>query len=1032
MKKNTTNRDILGISPYVNAIVEGIDKFFKEEENKRESSFNILISAQWGMGKTFILKKVAKGLTSKGFRTFLFNPWKYSQNTMAIKRKFLQTLHEEFGGRVNLDSLYEGTEGEKHRNLVSEVVFITSGLFRVLIYSLVTTLVVYGLLQLLVIKFPDLFQNFFIVLFTFLKISTELKAQNYLIEIAVIVGLLGALVPTVRFVFENISIKTKKAEVDSLEQFEEIFSKIIEQKRHATILWVWVFVLRLTNSFWELLTWDIFFLTWLDEWKLRPYNLYKKIQERVNQNTKQLKIRIAKFLGKHPNLKSISTIVVSVTKQFRKDIIDESIKSLTQDKYPKIAILIDDLDRCEEKEVKNILDGFLTFFEKKNCAYIVTADHTVIEKHIGNQLKLRPGDMISPQEIYSSPKEYLHKIFNLNFLVPSPPKNSLETFLRETATGFGLKSNEFIEGFAYNFFNRNPRAIRRFYTKVKFNIDVAKNLINNPKTEQERKFVAERVIKKPELAAKISSLEMATPKFFSLIVKDPQIAEDCEAEEGIDRTKLYFSGTNNIESKVKEWTSEDREEIYRAERILISEPFPKDSGLGYEMLINFSQSTHSTTGDTFDWSQIQQDMEKGNPVFKKIYRGTTNNGREAIRKQAMDNYKKLKASDAENRHLFLQGMIEVAQASYRKDESKEGVTTWGTDILNELASEKEEYVAKIEPKDYAKLLEVFSDSATIEKEILIKLLSTDPYRKPSVNLNIFQLSEIESTKEEDGKPSQTARDIVRHTSEAFKMATGKQIDSSYQKILIEIFTTNYKTEEQSIPQNHRINYLNSLISLLVQKYNVSELKNNLDFVTQLDDKALLNGITQESWGLVASVLGHEDIINYLNDTVTISPPVKTKILEGIVDKIASWNVAKTLKILEYLQPLLNSLPQSKEQLSEEQKLALEIFLVAITAQQSKKSVGTRKFITSTISSFLALLTEDEKNKVTSVYQTGIDTTNNLSQLREIKSEVEKIGFSDVVKTAEQKISSIKRKKPNRKPRLKYVKQASSKHSSPQR
>lgn len=1002
------SNDILGIEPYAKAIVQAIDDFFKDTEEKREGSFNVLISAQWGMGKTFILQRIADGLCTRGFKSYIFNPWRYSQSTIAIKRKFLQNLHEEFGGKVNLDSLYEGIEGEKQRDFVTEAIFIVTALVRLLLYAFLISVSVFLILNVFIL-FPNNFNNFFFLLFSLLRINTNLSIQNYLLETSIIIGILGALVPALKFIFENISIKSKKAEVDSVEQFEEIFSKIISQKRHTLILGFFGLISSIIKWFWNnFLMWDVFFLAWLDEWKIQMVNWLESLFKRLGKS-------INDFIEKEYPLRFIKTIFSSIIEKppvriykiFKKRVLDKVISSLTENKYPKIVILIDDLDRCEEKEVKNILDGFLTFFERKNCAYVVTADHTVIERYIAKQLKLGQSEADYNQESYSTPKEYLHKIFNLNFLVPSPPKDNLQIFLDETAKSFELKNNAQISDLAYKFFNRNPRAIRRFYTKIKFSIDVAQNLINNPKTEETRKRIAQTVIDKPELKAKIIALEMATPKFFSLITEDPQIAQDGEAEEKINTTKLYFNTKTKIESRQKGWSEQEKNEISIAEKILSSEPFIViERDVSYEMLVNFSSSIHSPLHDTFDWSQIQQDMEKGNSIFIKIYKGTTEQGREIIRRKALEQYKRYKKDNNENRHLFFKGMTELALASYRKGEKADKTMEWIFTILDELSTEPIDVISKIESIDYSRLLEVFSKDSKKEEEILLRLLSTDPYRKQAIIGSISKVSEVQEIREEDGRPSETAKNIIAITNKAFGTVLDDTISSDYTQILAKIFTVNYKATEESIPQTHRNNFLNSLLVLLVQQKNIEEIKQNLELLKKPENSNLLLQITQKTWGIVMSVLTDKDFSSYLDDQNLT--PHRIVILRGISEKISSLSHPKVNKLFDSMKTILSSLPQTREQFNDEQKIAIDVLLKVATQSSYQKSVEIRKTISTMLSTVLGLLTTEEKATFTDFYKSIISNSSNITELKIIKDEVGKLGITEVDSLIDSRIASIKK------------------------
>lgn len=1013
MSKNSN--DILGIEPYAKAIVQAINDFFNDSEEKREGSFNVLISAQWGMGKTFILNKIVDGLNTKGFKCYIFNPWRYSQSTIAIKRKFLQNLHKEFGGKVNLDSLYEGIEGEKQRDFVSESIFVISSLIRFLLYALLLSTLVFLILNIFKSNFSVIFNKFFLLLFNLVKINQNLIIQNYLLELAIIIGIFGALLPAIKFIFENISIKTKKAEVDSVEQFEEIFSKIVSQKKHSIILCFLKLILSTLKWIWiNLLMWDVFFLSWLDERKMQMVNKIRTI-------VRKLVKRIGSYIENKSPLRFIKFLLYSfinklqkrVCKPFKREVIYKVVSSLRGNKYPKIVILIDDLDRCEEKEVKNILDGFLTFFERKNCAYVVTADHTVIERYIAKQLKLGQNEANINHETYSTPKEYLHKIFNLNFLVPSPPKNNLQVFLDETAKSFGLTKNKKISDLAYLFFNRNPRAIRRFYTKIKFSIDVAQNLINNSETEEARKCIAQRIIEKPELKAKIIALEMATPKFFSLIIESPQIAQNGEADK-----KSILS----LKDKQKGWLEQELNEFNIAEQILSSEPFiAVEKNISYEMLMSFSSSIHSPLRDTFDWSQIQQDMEKGNSIFTKIYKGTTEQGREIIRRNTLELYKQYKKDIQENRHLFFKGMIELALSSYRKDEKADKTIEWIFTILDELSTEPIELISKIEPGDYSKLLEAFSKDTKKEEEILLKLLSTDPYRKPAIIENISKVSDIQKIREEDGSPSENAKKIITLTFKAFGTMLDEDIDHDNAQILTEIFTINYKAPEDSIPQAHKSNFLNSLLILLSRQKDTEKIKENLEFFKKTENNNLLLQVTQKTWGMIMAVFGDNDFSNYLDDPILKTN--KVGILRGINEQIKNLNYFKVNKLFESFKTTLNSLPPTKEELNDEQKITVEILLKIVIENPYNKNDEIRKSISNILNVIIGLLTTEAKATFTEFFKSIINNCIDINKLKTIKDEVSKLNIVEINDLIDSKIVLIERETKSRKEKKNSSKKA---------
>src|SRR3989344_2761188 len=81
-------------------------KDFNNGVKKDRENIVFAISAKWGEGKTTLLGLLEKPLCSKGFRIITFNPWKYSQEDITLKRAFLRSVKEQLGSPVDLEDLY--------------------------------------------------------------------------------------------------------------------------------------------------------------------------------------------------------------------------------------------------------------------------------------------------------------------------------------------------------------------------------------------------------------------------------------------------------------------------------------------------------------------------------------------------------------------------------------------------------------------------------------------------------------------------------------------------------------------------------------------------------------------------------------------------------------------------------------------------------------------------------------------------------------------------------------------------------------
>lgn len=78
----------------------------KKGEKEAQENIVFAISGKWGEGKTGLLQLLVDPLRKKGFRVIWFNPWKYSQEDITLKRAFLSTVKRELRSLVNLDDLY--------------------------------------------------------------------------------------------------------------------------------------------------------------------------------------------------------------------------------------------------------------------------------------------------------------------------------------------------------------------------------------------------------------------------------------------------------------------------------------------------------------------------------------------------------------------------------------------------------------------------------------------------------------------------------------------------------------------------------------------------------------------------------------------------------------------------------------------------------------------------------------------------------------------------------------------------------------
>ncbi len=95
-----------------------------------------------------------------------------------------------------------------------------------------------------------------------------------------------------------------------------------------------------------------------------------------------------------------------------------------------IVVFVDDLDRVSPEVARTVLDALRTFVDTRKVTFVVTGDHTVIEKHIGSQIDNTKDE----SEIVEEGRRYLKKMFNVYWPLPIPTSQEFENFLEQELT----------------------------------------------------------------------------------------------------------------------------------------------------------------------------------------------------------------------------------------------------------------------------------------------------------------------------------------------------------------------------------------------------------------------------------------------------------------------------------------------------------------------------------------------------------------------------------------------------------------------
>lgn len=205
------NDDEFGHRHYVDVIKNIID-------NCQNEQLNIGLFGKWGVGKTTIINLLKNRIdNSEEYKTVMFECWKYSNEPISLKRKFLLEVAKQTGEPVDelIESLYiKGNRQINNQSILkseSNLKKSIKGMFKGLLFSSVIIL----------------FAEVIFYLFLLSRLHIEGQISIPLFFNAIVAGVIYYVVKILKDYTSNVTITKSNENLESLEQFEKSFQKLI-------------------------------------------------------------------------------------------------------------------------------------------------------------------------------------------------------------------------------------------------------------------------------------------------------------------------------------------------------------------------------------------------------------------------------------------------------------------------------------------------------------------------------------------------------------------------------------------------------------------------------------------------------------------------------------------------------------------------------------------------------------------------------------------------------------------------------------
>ena len=218
------------------------------------------------------------------------------------------------------------------------------------------------------------------------------------------------------------------------------------------------------------------------------------------------------------------------------------IRESSNQRYDKVVIFVDDLDRIDPPEAVKILELLKNIFSIPGCVFILAIDYQVVIKG----LKAKFGER-TPENEWEF-RAFFDKIIQLPFLMPMASYN-IGNYVNHLLKKIGFQDeNEIDEDFIERVVNYtirgNPRSIKRLINSLAL-IKIFNDEVEDEENEDDKEEVTIDVQTERKILFALVCLQVSSPEIYSLLAHEPDFLKWDEA--------LAFSNTQKKEEQDKQF-----------------------------------------------------------------------------------------------------------------------------------------------------------------------------------------------------------------------------------------------------------------------------------------------------------------------------------------------------------------------------------------------------------------------------------------------------------------------------------------------